>query len=146
MKIPLLFALDVIHGFQTINPIPLAESASWNLELIQKSASIAAKEAASAGINWTFAPMVDITRDPRWGRIMEGAGEDPYLGSKIAVARINGFQGNNLEDPLTIAACAKHFAALAILSRYTGISTPLLKKIRTTGHFNSSDFPIKAKS
>ena len=86
MKIPLLFALDVIHGFQTINPIPLAESASWNLELIQKSASIAAKEAASAGINWTFAPMVDITRDPRWGRIMEGAGEDPYLGSKIAVA------------------------------------------------------------
>ena len=111
MKIPLLFALDVIHGFQTINPIPLAESASWNLELIQKSASIAAKEAASAGINWTFAPMVDITRDPRWGRIMEGAGEDPYLGSKIAVARIKGFQGNNLEDPLTIAACAKHFAA-----------------------------------
>ena len=111
MKIPLLFALDVIHGFQTINPIPLAESASWNLELIQKSASIAAKEAASAGINWTFAPMVDITRDPRWGRIMEGSGEDPYLGSKVAVARINGFQGNNLEDPLTIAACAKHFAA-----------------------------------
>jgi len=111
LKIPLIFALDVIHGYKTITPIPLAESASWNLDLIKKSATMAAKEAASAGINWTFAPMVDISRDARWGRVMEGAGEDPYLGSKIAVARIKGFQGENLNNPLTIAACAKHFAA-----------------------------------
>ena len=111
LKIPLIFALDVIHGYKTISPIPLAESASWNLGLIQKSASMAAREAAASGINWTFAPMVDISRDARWGRVMEGGGEDPYLGSKIAVARINGFQGNSLNDPLTIAACAKHFAA-----------------------------------
>ena len=111
LKIPLIFALDVIHGYKTISPIPLAESASWNLGLIQNSASMAAKEAAASGINWTFAPMVDISRDARWGRVMEGGGEDPYLGSKIAVARINGFQGFNLKDPFTIAACAKHFAA-----------------------------------
>ena len=111
LKIPLIFALDVIHGYKTISPIPLAESASWNLGLIQKSASMAAREAAASCINWTFAPMVDISRDARWGRVMEGGGEDPYLGSKIAVARINGFQGNSLNDPLTIAACAKHFAA-----------------------------------
>ena len=111
LKIPLIFALDVIHGYTTISPIPLAESASWNLDLIEGSAAMAAKEAASAGLNWTFAPMVDISRDARWGRVMEGAGEDPYLGSKIAVARINGFQGQDLKDSLTIAACAKHFAA-----------------------------------
>ena len=111
LKIPLIFALDVIHGYKTISPIPLAESASWNLGLIQNSASMAAKEAAASGINWTFAPMVDISRDARWGRVMEGGGEDPYLGSKIAVARINGFQGFNLKDLFTIAACAKHFAA-----------------------------------
>ena len=86
LKIPLVFALDVIHGYKTISPIPLAESASWNLGLIQKSASMAAREAAASGINWTFAPMVDISRDARWGRVMEGGGEDPYLGSKIAVA------------------------------------------------------------
>ena len=111
LKIPLIFGLDVVHGFKTICPIPIAESASWNLDLIEKSARMAAKEAASAGINWTFTPMVDISRDARWGRVMEGAGEDPYLGSKIAVARINGFQGQDLKDSLTIAACAKHFAA-----------------------------------
>ena len=111
LKIPLLFGLDVIHGFKTISPIPLAESASWNLDLIEKSARMAAKEAASAGINWTFAPMVDISRDARWGRVMESPGEDPYLGSKIAVSRINGFQGYDLKNPLTIASCAKHFAA-----------------------------------
>lgn len=111
LKIPLVFALDVIHGYETITPIPLAESSSWNLNLIKKSATMAAKEAASSGINWTFAPMVDISRDARWGRVMEGAGEDPYLGAKIAVARVRGFQGDNLKNPLTIAACAKHFAA-----------------------------------
>ncbi len=110
LKIPLLFAFDVIHGYQTIFPIPLAESCSWNLELIQTSAQMAARESAAAGIGWTFAPMVDVSRDARWGRVMEGAGEDPYLGSQIAVARIRGFQGDDLSDATTVAACAKHFA------------------------------------
>ncbi|HRV54039.1 MAG TPA: beta-glucosidase BglX [Mangrovimonas sp.] len=110
LGIPLIIGFDVIHGYETISPIPLAESASWDLEAIQKSASNAAQEAAAAGINWTFAPMVDITRDARWGRVMEGAGEDPYLGSKIAIARVQGFQGEDLSSEKTIAACAKHFA------------------------------------
>ena len=110
LGIPLIIGFDVIHGYKTLSPIPLAESASWDLEAIEKSARIAAEEAAAAGINWTFAPMVDISRDARWGRVMEGAGEDPYLGSKIAVARINGFQGDDLSAHNTIAACAKHFA------------------------------------
>ncbi|WP_233565273.1 beta-glucosidase BglX [Aquimarina sp. AD10] len=111
LKIPLLFGYDVIHGFKTIFPIPLAESASWDLEAIKKSSSVAAKEATAAGINWAFGPMVDISRDARWGRIMEGAGEDPFFGAKVAVARINGFQGNDLSGKETLAACAKHFAA-----------------------------------
>jgi len=111
LKIPLLFGYDVIHGFKTIFPIPIAESASWDLEAIKKSASIAAKEATASGINWAFGPMVDISRDARWGRIMEGAGEDPFLASKVAVARVQGFQGNDLSDKTTLAACAKHFAA-----------------------------------
>jgi beta-glucosidase len=111
LGIPLLFGFDVIHGYQTMNPIPLAESASWNLEAIEKASRLAAKEASAAGINWTFAPMVDISRDARWGRVMEGAGEDPYLGSLIAAARVKGFQGDILSDPETIIACAKHFAA-----------------------------------
>jgi beta-glucosidase len=110
LGIPLLFGFDVIHGHKTISPIPLAEAASWDLEAIEKSARMAAIEASSVGINWTFAPMVDITRDARWGRVMEGAGEDPYLGSKIGVARIKGFQGDDLSAPNTIAATAKHFA------------------------------------
>ena len=109
LGIPLLFGFDIIHGYKTISPIPFAESASWDLQAIQKSAEIAAEEASSAGINWTFAPMVDITRDARWGRVMEGAGEDPFLGSKIAAARIKGFQGN-LSSNKNIIACAKHFA------------------------------------
>jgi beta-glucosidase len=111
LGIPLIFGFDVIHGYKTISPIPLAESASWDLEAIKKSAQNAAEEAAASGINWTFAPMVDISRDARWGRVMEGAGEDPYLGSKVAVARVKGFQGEDLSSPKTIAACAKHFAA-----------------------------------
>ncbi len=110
LGIPLLFGFDVIHGYKTIAPIPIAESASWDMEAIKLSSKIAAKEAAASGLNWTFAPMVDISRDARWGRVMEGAGEDPYLGSKVAVARVKGFQGDDLSDPLTIAACAKHFA------------------------------------
>ncbi len=111
LGIPLIIGFDVIHGYKTLAPIPLAEAASWDLEVIEKSARVAATEAAASGINWTFAPMVDISRDPRWGRVMEGAGEDPYLGSKIAKARVKGFQGNDLSDDTTIAACAKHFAA-----------------------------------
>ena len=110
LGIPLIIGFDVIHGYKTLSPIPLAEAASWDLEAIEKSAKIAAAEAAASGINWTFAPMVDISRDPRWGRVMEGAGEDPYLGSKIAKARVSGFQGKDLSDPLTVAACTKHFA------------------------------------
>lgn len=110
-KIPLLFAQDVIHGYRTIFPIPLAEAASWDLAAIERSARIAASEAAGSGIHWTFAPMVDISRDPRWGRVMEGAGEDTYLGSLIAEARVKGFQGKGLGQVDAIMACAKHFAA-----------------------------------
>ena len=111
LKIPLIFGFDVIHGYRTTFPIPLAESCTWDTSLAYKSARIAATEAAAAGINWTFAPMVDIARDARWGRIVEGAGEDPYLGSLFAKARVRGFQGDDLSANNTIAACAKHFAA-----------------------------------
>ncbi len=111
LGIPLLFGLDVIHGYRTMFPVPLGEAASWDLEAIERSARVAATEAAAAGVHWTFAPMVDICRDARWGRIMEGAGEDPYLGSRIAAARVHGFQGTDLSAADTIAACAKHYAA-----------------------------------
>ncbi len=110
LRIPLIFGMDVVHGYKTIFPIPLAEAASWDLEAIRKSARVAAVEASAAGISWTFAPMVDISRDPRWGRVMEGAGEDPYLGSKIAEARVKGFQGDVLSAHNTIATSVKHFA------------------------------------
>ena len=111
MKIPLLFGQDIIHGYRTIFPIPLAEAASWDLPAIEKSARIAATEASAVGVHWSFAPMVDIARDPRWGRVMEGAGEDPFLGSAIAKARVKGFQGNGLGSTDGVMACAKHFAA-----------------------------------
>ena len=111
LKIPLLFGQDVIHGYRTIFPIPLAEAASWDMKAVELSARVAATEAAAAGVHWTFAPMVDIARDPRWGRVMEGAGEDPFLGSKIAYARVKGFQGNGLGNTDAVMACAKHFAA-----------------------------------
>jgi beta-glucosidase len=111
LKIPLLFGQDVIHGYRITFPIPLAEACSWDMNMIQRSERVAAIEASASGINWTFAPMVDIARDPRWGRVMEGAGEDPYLGSLIATARVKGFQGNGLGSPDAIMACAKHFAA-----------------------------------
>ncbi|HOZ20528.1 MAG TPA: glycoside hydrolase family 3 N-terminal domain-containing protein [bacterium] len=109
LGIPILFGLDVIHGYKTIFPIPLAEAASWDPELAEKGAAVAAREARAAGIHWTFAPMVDIARDARWGRIAEGAGEDAYLGSRMAVARVRGFQGENLAAPDRIAACLKHY-------------------------------------
>ena len=111
LKIPMIFGLDVIHGFRTTFPVPLAETATWDLALMEKSARIAATEAAAYGIHWTFAPMVDVARDPRWGRVMEGAGEDTYLGSLVAKARVNGFQGNGLGNIDAVMACAKHFAA-----------------------------------
>ena len=111
LKIPLLFGQDVIHGYKTTFPIPLAEAASWDLAAIELAARVAATEASASGIHWTFAPMVDIGRDPRWGRVMEGAGEDTYLGSKIAYARVKGFQGNKLGDLNSVMACVKHFAA-----------------------------------
>jgi beta-glucosidase len=111
LGIPLLFGYDIIHGYKTIFPVPLAEACSWDLDLIENSARIAAEEGTAAGIHWTFAPMVDIARDPRWGRIMEGAGEDPYLGALVARARVRGYQGDDLSNINTLAACAKHYAA-----------------------------------
>ncbi|MBL7749803.1 MAG: glycosyl hydrolase, partial [Chitinophagaceae bacterium] len=111
LKIPLLFGQDVVHGYRTIFPLPIAEAASWDLAAMERSARIAAIESSAAGVHWTFAPMVDIARDPRWGRVMEGAGEDPWLGSKIAVARVKGFQGKGLGHTDAVMACAKHFAA-----------------------------------
>jgi beta-glucosidase len=110
LGIPLLFAYDVIHGYRTVFPIPLAESTSWNPEGAEKAASIAAKEAASAGLHWTFAPMMDVTREPRWGRVMEGSGEDPYIGGVFSAARVRGFQGKAWDNE-PIMACVKHFAA-----------------------------------
>jgi beta-glucosidase len=111
LGIPLLFGYDVIHGHKTIFPIPLAEAASWDLALIEESARLASREAAASGLNWTFNPMVDIARDPRWGRVSEGSGEDTYLGSLIGVAKVKGHQGTDFGDPFTVLACVKHFAA-----------------------------------
>jgi len=115
LKIPMIFGYDVIHGYQTMFPIPLAEAASWEPELARQSSRIAAIESAAAGLHWTFAPMVDVARDARWGRIMEGSGEDPYLGSLFAAARVKGFQGDDLSADNTIAACVKHFAAYGFI-------------------------------
>ncbi len=110
LGIPLLAGRDVIHGYRTVFPIPLGQAATWNPDLVREGASVAAREAAASGINWTFAPMIDITRDPRWGRIAESLGEDPFLASELGVAMVRGFQGDRLGDRGTIAACAKHFA------------------------------------
>ncbi|HFA50636.1 MAG TPA: glycosyl hydrolase [Bacteroidetes bacterium] len=111
LGIPLLFGYDVIHGYKTIFPVSLGEAASWDMEAIEKSARVAAEEATAAGLHWTFAPMVDIARDPRWGRISEGAGEDVFYGKKVAAARVKGFQGGDLSAANTLLACAKHYAA-----------------------------------
>ena len=107
---PLLFGFDVIHGLRTILPVPIAMAASWDPETIERGQSVAAREARAVGIHWTFAPMVDIARDPRWGRIIEGAGEDPYLGAAVAVAQVRGFQGGELGAPEHVIAGPKHFA------------------------------------
>ena len=110
LKIPIIFGMDVIHGYRTIFPIPLGIAASWDMQRIEQSARIAAQEATADGLNWTFSPMVDISRDPRWGRISEGSGEDPFLGSAIARAMVKGYQGKNLAADNTLLACVKHFA------------------------------------
>lgn len=111
LKIPMLFAFDVIHGYRTIFPVPLGESASWDLRAVERAAAVAAAEASAAGVKWTFAPMVDIARDARWGRVVEGAGEDPFLGAMLARARVRGFQGDDYSAPDKVVACAKHWVA-----------------------------------
>ncbi|MCW3806906.1 beta-glucosidase BglX [Plebeiibacterium marinum] len=141
LGIPLIFGLDVIHGQKTLSPIPLGESASWDLKAIEKSARVAAVEASAMGVNWTFAPMVDIYRDARWGRVMEGAGEDPYLGAKIGVARVKGFQGDDLTANNTIAACAKHFAAYGFVEAGKEYNTV---DVGTSTLFNIVFPPFKA--
>lgn len=111
LKIPLIIGYDVIHGYRTVFPVPLASAGSFDPEMIEQSERVAAKEATASGVKWVFAPMVDIARDPRWGRIVEGAGEDPYLGSVVAAARVRGFQGSNIANPQSVVACAKHYVA-----------------------------------
>ena len=111
LKIPVLFALDVIHGYRTIFPVPLAMAASWDPAEYEQAQAVAAREARAAGLHWTFAPMLDVARDARWGRMVEGAGEDPYLGSAMAVAQVRGFQGAALGEPGRLIATARHFAA-----------------------------------
>lgn len=146
LGIPMLFAYDVIHGFQTMLPIPLAEACAWDPEISQLASQLAANEASAAGLHWTFAPMMDVGRDARWGRVMEGCGEDPYLTSILSVARVKGFQGNDLNNVNTIAACAKHFAAYAFveagreyntvdIGTYTlhNIALPPFKAVAKTG-------------
>ena len=114
LGIPLIFGLDVIHGYKTMFPVPLAEASSWDPALVENDESVSASEATADGIKWTFNPMVDISRDPRWGRVVEGAGEDPYLGSAIAAAKVRGYQGSNFAAPSKMAATVKHFAAYGV--------------------------------
>jgi len=130
LKIPLIFGMDVIHGYQTLFPIPLGMSCSWDMALIEKSARLAAQEASADGICWTFSPMVDITRDPRWGRVSEGSGEDAYLGSQIARAMVKGYQGDNLSKNNTILACVKHFALYGAAEAGRDYNTTDMSRIR----------------
>ncbi|WP_445736290.1 beta-glucosidase BglX [Mariniflexile sp.] len=130
LKIPLLFGMDVIHGYETTFPIPLGLSCSWDMEMIKKTAQMAAQEATADGINWTFSPMVDISRDPRWGRVSEGSGEDPYLGSEIAKAMVHGYQGDDLTKNNTMLACVKHFALYGAPEAGRDYNTVDMSKIR----------------
>lgn len=130
LKIPLIFGMDVIHGYQTTFPIPLGMSCIWDMSLVEKSAQIAALEASADGICWTFSPMVDVSRDPRWGRISEGNGEDTYLGSQIAKAMVKGYQGNNLSDNNTIMACVKHYAMYGAAEAGRDYNTTDMSRIR----------------
>ncbi len=141
LKIPLIFGMDVIHGYETTFPIPLGLSCTWDMNLIERSAQIAAQEASADGINWTFSPMVDISRDPRWGRISEGSGEDPYLGSQIAKAMVNGYQQHDLSKNNTILACVKHFALYGAPEAGRDYNTVDMSHIRM---FNDYFPPYKA--
>ena len=141
LGIPLIFGMDVIHGFKTTFPIPLGLSASWDMEMIEKTAQIAASEASANGINWTFSPMVDISRDPRWGRVSEGNGEDPFLGSQIAKAMVNGYQQNDMSANNTMMACVKHFALYGAAEAGRDYNTVDMSRIRM---FNEYLPPYKA--
>ncbi len=141
LKIPLLFGMDVIHGYETTFPIPLGLSASWDMELIEKTARMAATEASADGINWTFSPMVDISRDARWGRVSEGNGEDPFLGSRIAEAMVRGYQQDDLSDNNTLMACVKHFALYGASEAGRDYNTVDMSKIRM---YNEYLEPYKA--
>ncbi|MDN3673671.1 beta-glucosidase BglX [Flavobacterium branchiarum] len=141
LKIPLLFGMDVIHGYETTFPIPLGLSCIWDMKAIERSAQIAAKEASADGINWTFSPMVDISRDPRWGRVSEGSGEDPFLGSEIAKAMVHGYQQNDLSKNNTLLACVKHFALYGAPEAGRDYNTVDMSKIRM---YNEYFPPYKA--
>lgn len=141
LKIPLIIGMDVIHGYKTIFPIPIALSSSWNMDIIKQTARVAAQEATADGINWTFSPMVDVSRDPRWGRMAEGAGEDPYLGSLVAKAMVEGYQGNSLEEDNTLMACVKHFALYGAPEAGRDYNTVDMSRIRM---FNEYLAPYQA--
>jgi beta-glucosidase len=141
LKIPLLFGMDVIHGYETTFPIPLGMSCTWDMKLIERSAQIAAQEATADGINWTFSPMVDISRDPRWGRVSEGSGEDPFLGSQIAKAMVNGYQQNDLSKNNTLLSCVKHFALYGASEAGRDYNTVDMSRIRM---YNDYFPPYKA--
>ncbi|MDP3392558.1 beta-glucosidase BglX [Sediminibacterium sp.] len=141
LKIPLMFGMDVIHGYETVFPIPLGMSATWDMPLIERSARIAANEASSDGINWTFSPMVDVSRDPRWGRISEGNGEDPYLGAQIAKAMVKGYQGNDLSKNNTLLSCVKHYALYGAAEAGRDYGTTDMSRVRM---FNEYMLPYKA--
>ena len=141
LKIPLLFGMDVIHGYQSVFPIPLGLSACWDMQLIEQSARIAAIEASADGINWTFSPMVDLTRDPRWGRVSEGSGEDPYLGGQIAKAMVRGYQGKDLSLNNTIMSCVKHFALYGAAEAGRDYNTTDMSRYRM---FNEYFYPYQA--
>jgi beta-glucosidase len=135
LKIPLIFGLDVIHGHRTIFPIPLAISCSWDTAMIRRSAALAAKEATADGLNWVFSPMVDIARDPRWGRIAEGSGEDPFLGSHIAAAMVKGYQGADLSRNNTVLACVKHFALYGAAEGGRDYNTTDMSRVRMMEYY-----------
>src|SRR6188474_1288509 len=141
LKIPLLFGMDVIHGYETVFPIPLGLSCTWDMKAIERSAQIAAMEASADGINWTFSPMVDISRDPRWGRVAEGSGEDAYLGSQVAKAMVKGYQGTDLSKNNTILSCVKHYALYGAAEAGRDYNTTDMSRVRM---FNEYLPPYKA--
>ncbi len=145
-KIPLLFALDVIHGYQTIFPVPLAMASSWDPGVAERSQAIAAKEARAAGLHWTFGPMLDIARDARWGRIVEGAGEDPFLGAAMAAAQVRGFQGSYPGSPDHLVACAKHFAGYGAADGGRDYDPVFLSETQLRNVYLLPTFPGRAES